>query len=267
MLSANEWLLEKHISEWSLPNEDIIAWIKWNEKLRYDKIYIKSEADLEFTRILNVDESAWVAEDLKKGKISISKNLLQLDGFIGFVCHYTTIPEDERQLSFKIDFSYDKELTASIPLETKLIRPIVSIENVSENGIIITEENPFVPTLTFELRGRGHARILKLTPFLEQHFKGNEVKVTISHTTQQDNNPEPLFVQSSTVITPKIAITGKGYGMLTMGYEYQDAVGNKYKTKLVDIPIQLQQKKSLEIPVSHEIANQKSMLLLEPKII
>lgn len=266
-MEISDWLIEKHISEWSLPNENIISWIKWDStKIDFDQIIIKSEADLLFTRILNVDEKAWSDNDMKKGKITIKKELLQIDNFVGFVCEYTAIPEDERHLSFEIDFIKNENKSESVSLETVIVRPMVIIENISEQGIVVTENNPFVPPLTFELKGKGRARVLNLTPFLDQHFEGKEVSITITNTVEQDNNTDPLFVVSSKRIIPKISITGKGFGMLTMGYEYEDAIGNKYRTKVVDIPIELRQQRSLEIPLSQELSDQKTLLLLEPKI-
>jgi hypothetical protein len=257
-------IIEKHISEWALPKEEILSWVKWESDFDFDQILIKAEADINLHRILNVEEEVLKQEDIKKGKAVIDKNMLQIDGFIGFGCFYELIPEQERELTFEIEFKKDDKIIETIPLKTNLIRPIVAVENLTNNGIVVTKERPMLPQLSFNLVSKGKARILNFAPFLEL-VNAKEMTITLEHTTQNIDDEKPLFVHSIQNIIPKIIVKGKGYGMITMGFEYFDAMGNKYESKLIDIPIHLEQKENLEVPISSDLKGQ-STILLEPKI-
>ena len=62
-------ILEKHISRWALPNEEILSWIKWDGSIDFDRIVIRSEADIDFKRILNVDASVFDQEKITEGEV------------------------------------------------------------------------------------------------------------------------------------------------------------------------------------------------------
>lgn len=265
MMKDPSWLIEKHASKWALPNEEFLSWLKWEPSMEFETIVIKSEADVMFRHVLNVDERVFKQESMKNGKIIIEKDMLQVDGFIGFSCSYTVIPETERELSFVVDFLKNGIQLASIDLDTEIVRPIVAIDNISEQEIRITPQNPFVPPLKFELKSSGRGRIKNLVPFLE-FFQGQGLSVTIEQKIEQNPNTSLLFVPTTTMIVPKILVRGKGIGMITMGYEYEDNLGNKYKTKLIEIPIELQQKERVEIPINQELEGQNTMLQLQPII-
>ncbi|MGI0057784.1 MAG: hypothetical protein ACREAK_10495 [Nitrosarchaeum sp.] len=257
-------ILEKHISEQVLPKEEILAWIKWESNFDFDQILIKSEADINLHRILNVEDKVLTQEDIKKGRVVIDKNMLHIDGFIGFGCFYELIPEQERELTFEIEFKKNDEIADTISLKTNLIRPIIAVEDFSNNGIVVTKDRPVLPQLSFNLVSKGKARILNFVPFLEL-VNAKEMEITLKHTTENIEDEKPLFVHSIQNIIPKIIVKGKGYGMITMGFQYFDAMGNKYESKLIDIPIQIEQKETLEVPIASDLKGQ-STILLEPKI-
>ena len=71
-----------------MPNEEIISWIKWDTFADFDQIIVRAEADIEFKRILNVDESVFKQEDIAKGKVVIDRNMLQIPGFVRFTSMY-----------------------------------------------------------------------------------------------------------------------------------------------------------------------------------
>lgn len=263
MDNDHPWLLEKHISKWALPKEEILSWLKWKE-FDFDKIIIKSEADLKFQRFLNVDEKIFKQKDLNKGKAVIDKQMLMIDGFVGFGCLYEPIPENERELSFVVEFVKEENIVDKIEFKTKLIRPIVVVEQDTPQSIVVTQNNPIIPGLSFRLVSKGSARILNFNPFLDFNAKGMDI--TIKETVEKDTNTTPLFVYSSERRVPNIILKGKGYGMITLGFEYYDAIGNKYESRLVDIPIHIEQKEKLEVPISSELKGQQSTLLLEPKV-
>ncbi len=265
MAKPKSWIFEKHISNWSLPNEEILSWLKWDPNKVFDEIVIKSEADIKFLRILNVDEKIFKQKEINQGKAVIKKSMLQIEGFVGFTSVYTLVPEEERELSFVIDFVKDEKTFKSIELKTQLIRPIVAIEHDSGQGIMVTRNNPSIPKLRFRLNSKGKARILNLSPFIEFISVTKNMEITIKEKVEKIMDTSPLFVYSSERRIPKFIVKGLGYGMIAMGFEYNDAVGNKYSSKLIDIPIKIEEKEKLEIPISSEVKGQ-STILLEPKV-
>lgn len=258
----HSWLVEKHISKQALPGEEILSWLKWKE-LDFDKIIIKSEADLFFQRFLNVDEEIFKQEDLKKGKAVIDKQMLQIEGFIGFGCVYTAIPNNERELSFVVEFQKNEQIIDLIELKTKIIRPILTVESQSAESIIVDKYNPLIPSLGFRLLNKGTGRIINASPFIDFQAKG--MKIFIEEKIEKDTNTSPLFVYSTLQKIPKIIVNGKGFGMITLGFKYDDSIGNKYETKLVNIPIRIEQKERLEVPILSELEGQQA-LLLKPKV-
>ncbi len=257
-------ILEKHISEWALPKEEILSWVKWDKNFDFDQILIKAEADINLHRILNVEEKVLTQESIKIGKAVVDKDMLLIDGFIGFGCFYELVPEQERELNFEIDFVKNNETLETISLKTNLIRPIIAVENLNNSGIVVTKDNPMLPQLSFNLVSKGKGRILNFAPFIEV-VNAKEMKITLKQTVENIDDETPLFVNSIQSVTPKIIVKGKGYGMISMGFEYYDAMRNKYETKLIDVPIQIEQKESLEVPIASDLKGQ-STILLEPKV-
>lgn len=257
-------LIEKHISKWILPSEEMMSWIKWIDDFDFDQLEIRSEADINLHRILNVDESVLKQESMKKGKAVITRDMLQIPGFVGFECFYELIPDHERKLNFEIVFSKNNQVQETVVLTTELIRPIIYIENLTNDGIVLTKDIPSLPKLNFKILNKGKARVLDFSPFI-QFVNAKDMKITIEHTKSVYDHDEPLFIYSTERIIPKFIVQGQGYGMVSMGYEYSDAIGNKYRSKVVDIPIMIEKKDSVEVPISSNLSGQ-STLLLEPKI-
>jgi hypothetical protein len=50
--------------------------------------------------------------------------------------------------------------------------------------------------------------------------------------------------------------------MISVGYDYEDKMGNKYKTNLINVGINLQQKSSIKIPVTNDVAGNREELTL-----
>ena len=263
-MSSTIKIIESHISEWALPKEEILSWIKWEKDFDFDQIIIKAEADIILHRIINVDPEVLNQDGIKNGKVIIKKEDLQIDGFVGFGCYYELVPETERELSFDVDFNKNGKTLNTVNLKTNLIRPIISIENVTNNGIVVTKNNPVLPELSFKLVSQGKGRILNFSPFIEV-VNAKDMEITLKQTTESIDNEKQLFVHSTEQVIPKFIVKGKGYGMISMGFQYFDALNNKYESKLIDIPIQIEQKEKLEIPIASDLKGQ-STILLEPKI-
>lgn len=263
MVKDPSWLIEKHISKRALPKEEILSWLKWKE-LDFDRIIIKSEADVIFRRFLNVDEKIFDQHDLINGIAVVDKQMLHMDGFVGFGCFYDPIPDNERELSFVVNFEKDEKIISTVELKTKIIRPILVVESQLAQSIIVEQNNPVIPALSFRLVSKGTGRVVNFSPFMDFTAKG--MKITIEEKVEKDTNTAPLFVYSSERRISKIIVNGQGYGMITLGFEYLDSIGNKYESELVQIPINIKQKEKLEVPISSELEGQQA-LLLEPKVI
>jgi len=224
MTTAPSWLLEKHISERALPNEEILSWLKWDESFDFDQLVIKLEADIKFLHVLNVDEKVFKQKEITHGKAIIDKDMLQLPGFVGFTCFYELVPDNERELNFEIDFLKSNKLLETIQLKTKLIRPIAALVEIPDQGIVVTETKRKISPLKFKITNNSTARILNLSPFIE-FVSGKSMRITIKETLEKIEDTEPLFVYESKLLISKFFVTGQGYGMITMGFEYQDAIG------------------------------------------
>ena len=262
-MSSKLKIIEKHISEWALPREDILSWIKWEKNYDFDQILIKAEADIYLHRVLNVEEKVLKQKSIKTGKVVIDKEMLLIDGFVGFVCFYELVPEQERELTFEIEFVKNNKTLEAIPLKMNLIRPIVAVENLDNSGIVITKDNPALPRLSFDLVNKGKGVILNCTPFISV-ANATDMKITLKQTVGEIDDETALFVNSVQSIISKIILKGKGYGMISMGFEYFDAMKNKYTSKLIDVPIQIEQKENLEVPIASDLRGQS--IVLEPKI-
>ena len=255
-------IVEKHISEWALPGEKILSWIKWEENYDFDQILIKAEADINLHRVLNVEKKVLTQKSIRTGKAVIDREMLLIDGFVGFGCVYELVPEQERELTFEIEFVRNNETLETVPLRMNLIRPIIAVENLENCSIVMTRENPALPQLSISLANKGRGRVSNCTPFIKAVDTAG-MQITLKQTAKKIND-DALFVSSIPSIIPKIIVEGEGHGLVSVGFEYFDAIKNRYASKLIDIPIYIEQKQSLEIPIVCDLGEQP--IVLEPKI-
>ena len=273
-MNKPKWIFENYISPRALPKEQVLGWIKWESDIQYDKILIKYDPDVVFHRILNVDESIFDQAEtqgydvrFKNSTAVIEKNLIQIPGFLGFRVAYNLKPEDEKELTFLIEFIKNEETIGSVELTTELIRPKLTITERPSEGIVVNEFIPSLPSLSFTLKNMGHGEVEKLDPFLDvKSWETKDMKIEVKHTKERDVNEDHVFVMTTVRYIPKIIIRGSGMGMISMGFEYYDKMNNKYETELVSVPLNIPKKESLEIPVSSTISN-KQTLLLEPRLL
>ena len=269
-----KWITESYISPRALPNEQILGWIKWNTKFSFDKILIKHDPDMLFQRIMHVEESVFekgkILDDgiqFENGIVEINKDIIQIPGFMGFRAIYTPKPEDEKELSFLVEFILNDDLVDSIELTTTLVRPKLVITEAPSAGIVVNKFVPVLPSLSFTLKNLGHSEVDKIAPFLDvQSCETKKMKIEVKYSQQKDTSEDHVFVLTTTRNIPKIIISGSGMGMINMGFEYYDKMNNKYETELVNIPLDIPEKENLEIPVSSTISN-KQTLLLEQELI
>lgn len=266
MKDNHSWLVEKYISSPVLPKERILSWLKWDPKVEFDTIIIKSEADAFIQRVLNVDEKIFKEQDVQKGKAIINKDLLQIPGFIGFEAYYNAVPDDERQVTFVVEFIRGNETVDTIDLVTEVIRPKVFIKHLSPAEISVTPEKRQIESLTFALENRGKGRVVSIGPFIDI-VQGKDMQVEIKNFKEIDTSERFLFVPSSTIYISKIIIKGMGYGMITLGFEYEDAMHNKYETKLKEIVLDIKQKENVEVPIASTMEGNQPALVLEPRVV
>lgn len=253
-------ILEQHISRWALPNEEIISWIKWDASADFDQIIIQSEADIEFERILNVDESVLNQEGIVQGKVVIDRNMLQIPGFMGFTSAYKLVPESERQIRFEVDFIKNKRRLEKISLKTSVIRPVIAIE--SEPGIDVSESMPSIPPATFRLSNKGRAPATDLTPFIEI-INADAMTIAIKHTKEKiPHTSDTPFVHASEQMVPKFALKGSGNALFSIGFKFKDAIGNEYTSELVRLTVNKPGRKKVEVPIESILKGQPAMMLV-----
>jgi len=260
--SSKNLILEKHISNQALPGENIISWIKWNPEINVEQINIKFEADVILTKVLNVEEKILKKEKQpEEGKISIPKDFFQVPGFIGFTGAYTAVPDKERNVNFVFEFLIDEKIQ-SVQLSSKIVRPLLQFVGEQSFQIKVGPYNQTITPLQFGMINKGSALAKNAKPFHELLETG-DLKLKLDFVTEQNKDESFVFVKTNKITIPKIIIEGQGYGMVSMGFEYEDNAGNKYKTPLANVAIQIEEKQLLEVPIKQNIDKNEEKLLLE----
>ena len=255
-------ILEKHISRWALPKEEILSWIKWDEPIDFDHIVIRSEADIEFRRILNVDASVFEQEKIMEGEVIIDRNMLQMEKFVGFTCVYTLIPESERRLGFEIDFMKDGKSSHMISLSTELIRPILVIEKECDRIVLpdVGEMEPILPA-TFKMSNKGRARIINLQPIIE-FINTKDMAIKIVDVKEKIAHPSDTpFVFASEQTIPKFVFRGSGNALLTISFKYNDEMNNEYVSVPTSIQVSQPQKGEIKVPIKSQLEGQSPIIL------
>ena len=93
------------------------------------------------------------------------------------------------------------------------------------------------------------------------------MQVEIKNVEEVDTSENFLFASSSIRTISKIIITGMGYGMLSLGFEYEDAMRNKYETKLSEIILDIKQKENVTVPIASTMEGNQPTLVLEPRVV
>lgn len=253
-------ILEQYISRWALPNEEILSWVKWDPSVDFDQVVIRTEADVELTRILNADVSTLVHGGAVEGEIVIGHDMLQIPGFVGFTSAYRLVPESERRICFEVAFVKSGKRLKTVSLNTHVIRPVITIE--TEHGIDVSDTESPMPPATFNLLNKGKAPPTGFTPFIKLTNAG-EMKVTIEHVNEKiPHNPDMPFVRASRQTVPRFALKGSGNALLMLGFKFKDIIGNEYTTETVKINITKPKKKRVEVPIESTLSNQPPIALV-----
>lgn len=248
---------ERFISPQVLPQEQATAWIKWEKGAQFDKIVLKYEADVDLVRLFNVDEEIFKDKDNWRGKVEIPRSMIQMDGFFGFTSHYTLIPNDERKISYSIDFVY-QDKTQNIILENTLTRPKLIVIKSSPDQIHLSNTNPPLPPFSVNLRSEGMASIHNLSYFID-FITTDKLKVSI--TTSRPTISKEMSLKKEQTSPQQIRINGKGTGLIRMGANYYDDYNTKYEDILKEIPLIVDQQQNQTLPISEEIDKRETELL------
>lgn len=249
-------IIETYISPHALPLEEIRSWIRWKEKFQFDKLILRTPEDVFVEVMLDVDDEVFKNTDPRSRKFEINKDWIQVNGFFGFHAKYTKIPDRENTLTFFVEFISNNEKVSQIELNTQIIIPDLILQPVSDNELIINEFQKNIH-LAFSLKTLGKAIPKNVTGMINISSgggKGLEIKIT----TEKSPNKNPFIP-----ITAKqlITISGTGYALITLGFEYEDYNQNKYKTNSLEFVINKQVKEQTTIPISSKIENMPLLLV------
>ena len=116
--------------------------------------------------MFNIDETVFNDRDNWKGKITIPKSILQIDGFVGFTSYYTAIPNAERKISYEVDVISGSN-TQTIHFENTLTRPMIKVVKSTPENILISKMSPAIAPFSVNLKVVGTAAIHNLSYFLD----------------------------------------------------------------------------------------------------
>ena len=254
VLSSIVEIVEKHISPLVLPKESSVSWIKWVADTAFEKLILRYEADVEINRLFNVDDKVFEISPQREGQLAIPREMLQIDGFFGFQSNYVTIPDGERTVSYEIDIVSDGK-TQTVHLEHIITRPVIKVVKSSPETIQLSTFSVSPRPFSIELESVGPATVHNLTYAIDVKTKDN-LQVKISP--KESSVPKLLDNLSS---AQEISIKGKGYGLIQMNVEYEDACGTKYRTLIGDIPVHAKETQEQSFPILENFQKHKAQLL------
>ena len=250
-------ITDKYISPEVLPAELSSCWIKWKKGAIFDKIVLRYEADIDVVRLFNIDGEISNDNDTWNGKITIPKNMVQIDGFFGFSSHYTAIPTGERKISYEIDI-VSGDTIQTIHCENIVTRPMLKVLKATPDSIQISKFGPQPEQFSMKIKCVGMAALYNLSYFIELVTTDN---LTVEIGTNNSKLKE-ITLKSEQLTTQNISIKGKGNGMIRVGATYYDATNTKYEDILKEIPTMIECESNQTIPIYEQIEKQETSLLM-----
>ena len=211
------------------------------------------------SRLFNIDEEIFEGDHTQNGKVIIPKNMIQIDGFFGFASHYTTIPSDERKVSYEIDVVSGNDVQ-TIHFENTVTRPMLKILKATPDSIQISEYSPQPEQFSMKIKSVGTAALYDLSYFIDLTTTD---KLTVEITTVKPKSKE-ITLKPEQLTAQNISINGKGSGMIIMGATYRDANNTEYVDNLKEIPTVVECEGDQTIPISEQIEKQETELLTIP---
>lgn len=253
-------ITDKYISPKILPTEHSSCWIKWKKGIIFDKIILRYEADIDIHRLFNIDKKAFEDRDNWNGKITILKNMIQVDGFFGFTSYYTEIPHDERKISYEVDIVSGNNVQ-TIHFDNTVTRPMLKVIKATPDRIQISKHSSQIEPFSMKMKSMGTAPLHNLSYFIE--FTTND-KLVVEITTEKKPKSKEITLKPEQLTAQKLTIKGKGNGLIRMGAEYYDDYNIKYKDIFKEIPIIVEQEECQTIPILEQIEKQETELLTIP---
>jgi len=247
-------IAERYISEWVLPNEPIVSWIKWDNKIEVDQILLKYEVDVFIPRFLNIDARVF-EQDIKSGEVVLPKEYLQIPGFFGFHAIYTAIPEAERKLEFVVEF-HDRDSVHVERLSTFITRPIVQ-GSVTPNDVVIEGDVPFDGAIDIGITNIGSVHSPRGQISFDFHST-SDLKISLRSDVISDTSKENIAKE---VQINKMTIRGKGKAIIKISAEYTDNRNNKYQNILAIVTLDVRSMIHDEIPFNGLRSNEPPLLL------
>jgi len=244
---------DQYITQVVLPKEQASCWLKWNKEAEFDKIIIRYEADISIFRLFNIDTEIFNDQDKWEGKVEIPKSMIQLNGFFGFTAYYTTIPENNRDVSYSIDFVKDN-IVQTISFTNKVIIPKVELVKLSYDKLTLSNMSPPPPPLAMELKSGADASVNDLSLIINISGGKNLKVKSIKYQSYVD------FMKQTTKIQD-IEFSGQGNGQIRITAEYSDDIGTKYSKVLQEIPIIVENNQTQTIPISHTMEKNLTELI------
>lgn len=223
------------MSEWALPKEPIVSWVKWDQSEVIEKILLKYEADIFIPRFLNTNPKVF-EQDIQSGKIEVPTEYLEIPGFFGFHALYTALPEAERDIEFIIEFHQNGNIVHSERLTTLITRPILEVE-MTPRDLIIDQATTVPSVIELQLKNFGSVQAKTVDISFEFHATdGLKVEIVSPMVTDTRRNN----VAPQTAIN-RMSIKGKGKAIINIVLSYVDNLNNRYSSRPVSITLDVRE--------------------------
>jgi len=242
-------VVEKYISPWVIPGEKILGYVKWNPGCELKRAEIRAPENTDVRRILNVGAGVFANHAAGSPSYVITKDQIQVEGFMGFEAVYMRLPETEVKATFEVTIVFEDMRKEQVALTAEVIRPLLTSIKPSVE-ILSSRESPKPGAIMVGIVNAGKGDVLEgsLKPFIET-IQGKELKIQIETHEEKYGIGDTLFVEDNQRSSSKIVINGRGYGMIRLGFSYSDRLGNVYKNGLLDVMVTVEDKKTLEVPL------------------
>ena len=247
-MAKKDWVHEKVVSTKALPGEPIFSWIKWDEELVPKSITLKHDPDLEIQRMLN---GGMGDRRACRDQITLVQKQLHIPGYFGFIASYKKLPEEEKTIDFVAEFDFGTG-TKTLEYSTRIIRPILEFEQ-TEYALNSAGISKAPPPIDCKLNNKGVGIAEGITPFFKVENTSG-MRIEMRTVVEEITDESLVFVESNEIRVPKLIIRGKGHGLVSIGFEYKDVMGNSYKSPLATLSIHIGEEQSLQIPITENIS-------------
>lgn len=230
-------------SDFLLPKQPGIWWIKYKKDILYDKIVINFNDEfekIELNELINTLKLVKVFDHEKDNKLKFIEclpNDLISPGFIGFDFLYDGIPSKETTIHFTVSFICASKTIDKVNFDILIIRPILKLPNPSLDEIDITSDRQNFSDLSLLYifnEGHGFARKIILRVKSRDDNIHTELR-TVERIKERYNFIKQTSVQEDL----SVIFTGRGKGVVEFIAEYLDDNNNSYSSILGHFTVNL----------------------------